>query len=162
LLLFIKHGQRLAPCYLLLIVDFAEIENGSLHRFVGSEAMVFYNAEVAVIFTVFLRWMLRRNMLTAACQKSGGKRKTLGLHSTVFSELGDGNTQVNYEIMAKMPKIACHWSSWLTLQDIARQLNPLLRGWIGYYGRYASSALYPLLWHQSDAGGLGDAKVQAL
>ena len=33
----------------------------------------------------------------------------------------------------------------LSLQDIARQLNPLLRGWIGYYGRYAPSALYPLL-----------------
>jgi hypothetical protein len=29
--------------------------------------------------------------------------------------------------------------------DIARQINPLLRGWIGYYGRYAPSALYPLL-----------------
>jgi RNA-directed DNA polymerase len=33
----------------------------------------------------------------------------------------------------------------LTMQDIARQLNPLLRGWIGYYGRYNPSALYPLL-----------------
>jgi len=33
----------------------------------------------------------------------------------------------------------------LSLQDIARQLNPLLRGWIAYYGRYAPSALYPLL-----------------
>ena len=33
----------------------------------------------------------------------------------------------------------------LSLQDIARELNPLLRGWIGYYGRYAPSALYPLL-----------------
>jgi len=33
----------------------------------------------------------------------------------------------------------------LSLQDIARQLNPLLRGWIGYYGRYAPSALCPLL-----------------
>jgi hypothetical protein len=33
----------------------------------------------------------------------------------------------------------------LSLQDIARQLNPLLRGWIGYYGRYAPSALYPVL-----------------
>jgi hypothetical protein len=33
----------------------------------------------------------------------------------------------------------------LLLQDIACQLNPLLRGWIGYYGRYAPSALYPLL-----------------
>ena len=33
----------------------------------------------------------------------------------------------------------------LTLQDIAQQLNPLLRGWIAYYGRYAPSALYPVL-----------------
>ena len=33
----------------------------------------------------------------------------------------------------------------LSLQDIARQLNPLLRGWSEYYGRYAPSALYPLL-----------------
>jgi RNA-directed DNA polymerase len=33
----------------------------------------------------------------------------------------------------------------LSLQDIARQLNPLVRGWIAYYGRYAPSALAPLL-----------------
>ena len=33
----------------------------------------------------------------------------------------------------------------LSLQDIAQQLNPLLRGWIAYYGRYAPSALYPVL-----------------
>jgi RNA-directed DNA polymerase len=30
------------------------------------------------------------------------------------------------------------------LTDIARELNPLLRGWIAYYGRYTRSALYPL------------------
>ena len=33
----------------------------------------------------------------------------------------------------------------LSLQDIAQELNPLPRGWIAYYGRYAPSALYPLL-----------------
>ena len=33
----------------------------------------------------------------------------------------------------------------LSLAAIAQQLNPLLRGWIEYYGRYAPSALYPLL-----------------
>jgi len=33
----------------------------------------------------------------------------------------------------------------LSLVDIARRLNPLLRGWIEYYGRFAPSALYPLL-----------------
>jgi hypothetical protein len=31
------------------------------------------------------------------------------------------------------------------LPVFAGQLNPLLRGWIAYYGRYAPSALYPLL-----------------
>jgi RNA-directed DNA polymerase len=33
----------------------------------------------------------------------------------------------------------------LSLADIGQQINPLLRGWIAYYGRYAPSALAPLL-----------------
>jgi len=33
----------------------------------------------------------------------------------------------------------------LSLADIARTLNPLVRGWIEYYGRYAPSALSPIL-----------------
>jgi Group II intron, maturase-specific domain len=33
----------------------------------------------------------------------------------------------------------------LSMADIARQINPLLRGWIAYYGRYAPSALNPML-----------------
>ena len=33
----------------------------------------------------------------------------------------------------------------LSLHDIACKLNPLLRGWLAYYGRYAPSALAPLL-----------------
>jgi len=32
-----------------------------------------------------------------------------------------------------------------TLAEIARQLNPLLRGWIGYYGRFSRSALLSLV-----------------
>ena len=32
-----------------------------------------------------------------------------------------------------------------SLDDIARLVNPLLRGWIEYYGRFAPSALYPVL-----------------
>lgn len=35
----------------------------------------------------------------------------------------------------------------LTLQDIARKLNPLLRGWIAYYGRYVRSMLGPVFWY---------------
>jgi hypothetical protein len=68
-------------------------ENGSLHCLVRSGAMVFYDAEVAMIFAVFfLRLLLRRNISSADCQKSGGEGKTLGLHSTVFSERSDENT----------------------------------------------------------------------
>ena len=36
-------------------------------------------------------------------------------------------------------------STQLSLADIARKLNPLLRGWIEYYGRYTPSALYTML-----------------
>src|SRR5271157_5003087 len=32
-----------------------------------------------------------------------------------------------------------------SLNDIAQLLNPLIRGWIAYYGRFAPSALYPVL-----------------
>jgi hypothetical protein len=32
----------------------------------------------------------------------------------------------------------------VTLDDIARELNPMVRGWIAYYGQYSRSALYPL------------------
>jgi RNA-directed DNA polymerase len=33
----------------------------------------------------------------------------------------------------------------VSIGEIGRQINPLLRGWIEYYGRYTRSALYPLL-----------------
>ena len=33
------------------------------------------------------------------------------------------------------------------LEDIAHQLNPVLRGWMEYYGRYCPSALYPVFRH---------------
>jgi RNA-directed DNA polymerase len=35
----------------------------------------------------------------------------------------------------------------IELKDIATELNPILRGWIEYYGRYTPSALYPLYRH---------------
>jgi RNA-directed DNA polymerase len=33
----------------------------------------------------------------------------------------------------------------LTLAEIARQVNPVVRGWMQYYGAFYRSALYPLL-----------------
>jgi RNA-directed DNA polymerase len=35
----------------------------------------------------------------------------------------------------------------LSLTDIARMYNPILRGWLEYYGRFYPSALYPMLRH---------------
>ena len=35
----------------------------------------------------------------------------------------------------------------LSLEDIARKSNPILRGWLEYYGRYCPSAMYPMLRH---------------
>jgi RNA-directed DNA polymerase len=35
----------------------------------------------------------------------------------------------------------------LELKDIARMVNPVIRGWIQYYGRYTPSALHPVFRH---------------
>jgi hypothetical protein len=70
---------RIASCATppALVVDLTQIENSPLQRFVGSQAMVFYDAEIAMILAVFLRWMLRRNMPSAGCQVSGSKGRYL-------------------------------------------------------------------------------------
>jgi hypothetical protein len=48
--------------------------------------------------------LLRRNISTADCQKCGGGGKTLGLHSTVFSERADENTRLNNKNQVKNAK----------------------------------------------------------
>ena len=35
----------------------------------------------------------------------------------------------------------------ISLQDIAKIYNPVIQGWINYYGRYNRSALYPMCRH---------------
>jgi RNA-directed DNA polymerase len=37
-----------------------------------------------------------------------------------------------------------------TLDDLARMINPVLRGWLNYYGSYYRSALYPTFHHLDD------------
>ena len=46
---------------------------------------------------------------------------------------------------AKIRDLSFRRRTELSLADIAHRINPLLRGWINYYGRYAPSALAPLL-----------------
>jgi RNA-directed DNA polymerase len=43
------------------------------------------------------------------------------------------------------PGLGIRHRTQMSLADIARQINPLLWGWIEYYGRYAPSALHPVL-----------------
>lgn len=37
-----------------------------------------------------------------------------------------------------------------TLSDLARMFNPVVQGWINYYGRFYKSWLYPVLRHLND------------
>jgi len=42
-------------------------------------------------------------------------------------------------------QLRCRVDRWI--DDLARMFNPMIRGWINYYGRYYKSALYPTLRH---------------
>lgn len=46
---------------------------------------------------------------------------------------------------ARLRELRIHRHTNLTLEDLARWLNPIVAGWMRYYGRYYRSALYPLL-----------------
>lgn len=46
-----------------------------------------------------------------------------------------------------MRQWALHLRSDKSLDDLARMFNPVLRGWINYYGSFYKSALYPTLQH---------------
>ncbi len=47
----------------------------------------------------------------------------------------------------KMRKWALHLRSDKSLDDLAGRFNPILRGWIGYYGHFYKSAMYPTFQH---------------
>jgi RNA-directed DNA polymerase len=42
-------------------------------------------------------------------------------------------------------QLRCRVDKWI--DDLARMFNPIIRGWINYYGRYYKSVLYPTLRH---------------
>jgi RNA-directed DNA polymerase len=51
--------------------------------------------------------------------------------------------------------------SHLSLDDIANRINPIITGWINYYGQFCRSALYPVLDHINTGNcPLGNAKIQ--
>ena len=46
---------------------------------------------------------------------------------------------------ADLRKMRIHRRTNLSLDDLARWLNPIVAGWMNYYGRYYRSVLHPLL-----------------
>ena len=46
---------------------------------------------------------------------------------------------------ADLRALRIHRRTTLSLEDLARWLNPIIAGWMHYYGRFVRSALYPLL-----------------
>jgi len=49
----------------------------------------------------------------------------------------------------RLRELRIHRRTNLSLNDLAEWLNPIIAGWMNYYGRYYRSALYPLLWRVS-------------
>jgi RNA-directed DNA polymerase len=45
----------------------------------------------------------------------------------------------------RVRELRIHRQTGLTLNDLAEWLNPIIAGWMGYYGRYHRSEFYPLL-----------------
>ena len=57
------------------------------------------------------------------------------------------STKAAKKIRLVMRQWALHNRSDKSLADLARMFNPVLRGWINYYGSFYKSALYPTLQH---------------
>ena len=51
------------------------------------------------------------------------------------------------DIVAHCTTWKVHVRSDKAIDDLARMWNPVLRGWIQYYGRFYKSALYPVFRH---------------
>jgi len=67
-------------------------------------------------------------------------------HGKVFTGFGPAASKT---AIAKMSQAITSWrlhrKSTCSWPDLARQIGPVIRGWMNYYGRYHRSALYPLL-----------------
>ena len=64
--------------------------------------------------------------------------KTLGL-------FGEGRTDAVFQFESGGMQEICRKLKPKNLEDLARMFNPIIQGWINYYGRYYKSALYPTL-----------------
>ena len=57
------------------------------------------------------------------------------------------SNQAATKMRREMRRWRLHLRSNKALDDLARMWNPVLRGWINYYGRFYKSALHPVFHH---------------
>jgi RNA-directed DNA polymerase len=62
---------------------------------------------------------------------------------------------------AELRAMRIHRRTDLTLDDLERWLNPIVAGWINYYGRFYRSAIYPPAARQRLPAALGGSEIQA-
>ena len=53
-------------------------------------------------------------------------------------------------LLDKMRKLKIHRKVRTDLEDLAKRMNPILRGWINYFDKYHKTAIYPILTHVDD------------
>jgi RNA-directed DNA polymerase len=73
-------------------------------------------------------------------------RKAMGKDGKSFTGfLPAMSTEALKAKRAELRALRIHRRTTLTLDDLARWLNPIVAGWMGYYGRFYRSAMAPLL-----------------
>lgn len=73
-------------------------------------------------------------------------RSVRSRHGTVFTGFGPAVAKAALKRMSRCVRSwRLHHYTTFSVQDIARWINPVVSGWMNYYGRYYRSELYPLL-----------------
>ena len=75
-------------------------------------------------------------------------KSRFGKHFLNFTPAVSGEAGKRMRREMRRWRIACRSDK--TLSDLARMLNPLLQGWINYYGRFYKSMLYPVFRHLNE------------
>lgn len=76
------------------------------------------------------------------------RRKVKGRNNTLFSSFNPAiSKDAKKAISRKIRKLGVRNRSDLSLEEIAKWLNPVIRGVINYYGKFNKSALWPVMRH---------------
>ncbi len=77
-------------------------------------------------------------------------RRSKGRHGYFVAFLPAMSSDAAKSIRTEIKRWRLHLRSDLSLQDLAAWVNPVVRGWITYYGRFYKSGMYPSLRRLND------------